>query len=168
MKGSLVEVLKKGSGQGGSGEKVARAAALVRSVIKTQSKEVERMVATGDAEAQAMAVEMKRRRSRRASWTGWTKILSDEKAGFLTRLRAAGVAGESGGSQRASAAASGGARRGEAVWGSVGAPSAGEQPAKELTADDLGATMQSKDVEGATIDSGSAVSWPQNKRYRIC
>lgn len=160
MKGSLVEVLKKGSGQGGSGEKVARAAALVALGDKTQSKEVERMVATGDAEAQAMAVEMSDDVPQsKLDWL--TKILSDEKAGFLTRLRAAVSLAKAG--SRAGvgllqeAVARGGA---EAVWAQSALRRLGEQPAKELTADDLGATMQSKDVEVRRSTVEALSGWP--------
>ena len=157
MKGSLVEVLKKGSGQGGSGEKVARAAALVALGDKTQSKEVERMVATGDAEAQAMAVEMSDDVPQsKLDWL--TKILSDEKAGFLTRLRAAVSLAKAG--SRAGvgllqeAVARGGA---EAVWAQSALRRLGEQPAKELTADDLLASVIDGVLPAATDGAQQSV-----------
>lgn len=147
MKDSLRDALKKDAGQGGSGEKVARAAALVALGDKAQVQEVERMVAAGDAEAQAMAVEMSDEVPQsKLEWL--TKILSDEKAGFGTKLRAA-VSLAKAGSRAGLALLQEAVKKGgaEAVWAQAALGQLGEKPSKELTADELSATLQSKDVE---------------------
>ena len=160
MKGSLMDALKKGSGQGGSGEQVARAAALVALGDQTQSKEVERMVATGDAEAQAMAVEMSDDVPQtKLDWL--TKIVGDEKAAAGTRLRAAVSLARAG--SRAGLAllneaiARGGA---EAVWAQSALLRLGEKPTQEVKAESVTAALQSSDVEVRRSTVEALGGWP--------
>lgn len=160
MKDSLRDTLRKATGQGGSGEQVARAAALVALGDKTQAKEVERMVAAGDAEAQAMAVEMSDEVPQsKLLWL--TKILEDEKAGFATKLRAAVSLSKAG--SRAGLAllqealSKGGA---EAMWAQAALTQLGEKPSQELSQDELRATIQAKDVDVRRSAVEALAGWP--------
>lgn len=163
MQGTLMAALKQGAGQGSGGEQVARAAAMIALGDKTQSKEVERMVTSGDAEAQAMAVEMSDEVPQsKIDWL--SKILSDEKATFGTRLRAAVSLARAGSRAGLSllheAVARGGA---EAVWAQAALQSLGESKTQELQPESVMTALRSPDVEvrRSTVEALSGFSAKQ-------
>ncbi len=147
MQGSLMAALKKDAGQGSASEQVARAAAMVALGDGSQAKEVEKMVGSGDAEAQAMAVEMSDEvPQNKQAWL--SKIVADEKATFPTRLKAA-VSLAKAGSRAGLEILQEAVKRGgaEAVWAQSALTKLGEAGKVELKPESVQAALKSSDPE---------------------
>jgi serine/threonine protein kinase len=151
----MMTALKKESGQGGQGEQVARAAAMAALGDESQTQEVEKMVRSGDAEAQAMAVVMSGEMpQQKESWLA--RIVADEKAAFATRLRAAVSLAQAGNKAGLAllreAAAKGGA---EGVWALSALQKLGEGGKAEGADDPVQTALKSGDpaVRRATVEA---------------
>lgn len=84
----MMNALRTGVENAGQAEKLARAAAMAAMGDKTAEKEAEKIMQTGDAETQAMAVAMASDvPDQKLAWL--SRIVADEKASASTRLQAA-------------------------------------------------------------------------------
>ena len=158
--GSVMAKLKQDAGQGSASEQVARAAAMVALGDKAQAKEVEKMVGSGDAEAQAMAVEMSDEvPESKQAWLG--TIVADEKAPFVTRLKAA-VSLARAGSKAGLGILQEALRRGgaEAIWAQSALTKLGEAGTVELSPKEVQAALKSSDPEVRRSSVEALSGWP--------